>query len=202
MQQYPLAKNGIYRTIQGEGALMGMPSIFLRLGGCSVGCKECDTDYRVERRLTAAEIRAEVRGLLHTDMKWNNTEWIWVTGGEPADHTLFPLLSLLKAEAKIALATSGGKKIEGIEDVTFLSVSPHGKPSDLLYTRGAQINLVPSLNGLRLADWESFDSSQFTHKWVTPCDGKSFAAHECVEWVKRHPGWRVGVQAHKTWGVA
>ena len=34
-----------FRTIQGEGPSAGRPALFLRVQGCSVGCKWCDTKY-------------------------------------------------------------------------------------------------------------------------------------------------------------
>jgi organic radical activating enzyme len=41
----PIAPNGIFRTIQGEGALMGVPMIFVRLAGCSIGWDVMGADY-------------------------------------------------------------------------------------------------------------------------------------------------------------
>ena len=35
--------NELFETIQGEGTFTGVPSIFLRLQGCPVGCSWCDT---------------------------------------------------------------------------------------------------------------------------------------------------------------
>lgn len=192
---YPLAKNGIFRTIQGEGALLGKPMAFVRLAGCSVGCAECDTDYRVSERLPATEIGKRVDAL--------NCEWSWVTGGEPADHDLWALLEALRLCGRVAVATSGTRRIStpsGLID--FLSVSPHGKPSDLQVVRGSQINLVPGLNRLNLADWEAFDYSGYKHCFVTPCDGKPESLSECLLWIDKHPRFRLGVQAHKVWGLA
>ena len=34
-----------FYSIQGEGATVGQPAIFVRLQGCSVGCGWCDTKY-------------------------------------------------------------------------------------------------------------------------------------------------------------
>src|SRR5713226_6178734 len=34
-----------FYSIQGEGATAGLPAIFVRLQGCSVGCGWCDTKY-------------------------------------------------------------------------------------------------------------------------------------------------------------
>ena len=201
MTTYPLAKDGVFATVQGEGALLGLPTVFVRLAGCSVACKECDTDYRVHRRATAAEIGGEIQEI----RKANRFEWIWLTGGEPADQpNLFPLLDILKCNGKVAIATSGAKHFGGVLShfCDFLSVSPHGTPDQLLYPRAAQINLVPGLGGLKLSDWEAFDFSNYTHKWVTPLD--AFATDnvaECRAFVDRHPGFRLGVQAHKRWSL-
>ena len=37
--------NEIFKSIQGEGILMGLPTIFIRLTGCNLRCKWCDTTY-------------------------------------------------------------------------------------------------------------------------------------------------------------
>ena len=40
--------NEMFETIQGEGAHTGVPSIFVRLQGCPVGCPWCDTKHTWE----------------------------------------------------------------------------------------------------------------------------------------------------------
>lgn len=40
-----LSINEMFETIQGEGAHTGIPSIFVRLQGCPVGCPWCDTKH-------------------------------------------------------------------------------------------------------------------------------------------------------------
>src|SRR5690348_9947144 len=80
--KYPLAPQGVFRTVQGEGALLGVPMVFIRLAGCSVGCAGCDTDYSPDSFRSLAEIEAEVKAVR------GNAEWVFITGGEPADHEL------------------------------------------------------------------------------------------------------------------
>jgi organic radical activating enzyme len=89
--KYPVAE--IFFTIQGEGHLRGFQQTFIRLAGCSVGCPECDTDYSRKETLTAEEI-AE-RAVAVTPKMID--PWAWITGGEPADYNLAPLLTALKA---------------------------------------------------------------------------------------------------------
>ena len=40
-----LKVNEVFQSIQGEGSYTGVPSIFIRLQGCPVGCPWCDTKH-------------------------------------------------------------------------------------------------------------------------------------------------------------
>lgn len=114
--RYAVAYESVFRTVQGEGALLGVPMTFIRLAGCSVGCPGCDTNYKLAKRLTVQEIR-ELVGQYPTD-------WVWITGGEPTDQNLHELLDCL-SEYQVALATSGIRENVYGAKVDFLSVSPH-----------------------------------------------------------------------------
>lgn len=204
---YPLAKQGVFRTIQGEGVLVGEPMVFIRLAGCSVGCPECDTDYRVHSRANAASI---VRRVVE---EAGNARWVWVTGGEPTDHDLTELVSELhKYGFRAALATSGVRAVArgnasavGLNGFDFVSVSPHDV-SKWALRRGDQLNFVPGLNGLSWDAMDGVDVSGFAHKFVTPLwdneTNRASQVRDCIDWLASHDGWRLGVQAHKMWGVA
>ena len=121
--------NDLYATIQGEGRMVGTPMILLRLHGCSVGCTFCDTKETWAtgevalpwRRATLDEARgsndlwAELdEGSLvqavrdECEKSAPGAEWVLLTGGEPAEQPIRPLVGALhRAGFKVALETSG-----------------------------------------------------------------------------------------------
>lgn len=198
---YPLAPQGVYWTVQGEGHLAGEPMVFVRLAGCSVGCPGCDTDYRVAERVSVREIgRRVVRA------ETVNTHWVWLTGGEPTDHNLLDLLEELHGlEFNIALATAGVRRLTRQERalVDHLSVSPHSL-SRWQQRAGAELKLVPGLNGLRLEDIEAdleANPTTFAHHYVQPLWGDADSLKACLDWVARKPGWRISFQGHKGYNL-
>jgi 7-carboxy-7-deazaguanine synthase len=70
----------IFYSVQGEGGLVGMPSIFVRTSGCNLRCVWCDTPYTSWQpegdELSLDEILARVD--VHTAARH-----VVVTGGEP-----------------------------------------------------------------------------------------------------------------------
>lgn len=199
---YPLAPNAVFWTLQGEGHLRGFQMTFLRLAGCSVGCVECDTDYRVDRRATPADIAAELDAVTPPSAR---DRWVWITGGEPLDHDLGPLFAALRARRfSIALATSGERR--AIHPVDWLSVSPHGPGTVQLY--GNEVKLVVGLNGLDPWVWcrQHPDSqTDFLYRYVQPVwrDGREHpeALELCRRFLRENPNWALSRQDHKYWSV-
>ena len=201
--KYPLAPNPIYWSIQGEGHLRGFQMAFLRLAGCSVGCPRCDTDYSVADRASVDDIVDRVLTVFpvsHRDC------WVWITGGEPADHDLRPLFAGLRsAGCRVALATSGKHAI--IQPVDWLSVSYHGG-YPLRQQYGNEIKLIDGLNGLSfdrfLADYPDAQTDYF-YRYVQPLsvDGREDpeSVRRCVAWLGANPNWSMSRQDHMAWTV-
>lgn len=194
---YPIAPSGIFWTLQGEGALSGEPMAFIRLAGCSVGCKDCDTDYSVAERLSIEDIIKRVRSIIPSTFTW---PWIWITGGEPTDHNLQPLTDLLQTVGfRVALATAGVKDVMPLK-LQWISVSPHSPI--VMQKTGHEIKVVPGLNGL---SWDTISNDisrwSFPYRFIQPFweNQRENNIVECIDFVKSNPGWRLSSQAHKGW---
>lgn len=82
-----------YNTIQGEGAGIGYPAVFLRLQGCTLNCQWCDTDWRRGWRYAFDEIFKEMRKHNIIDLL-NKGHRLIITGGSPLkqQHTLWKFI--------------------------------------------------------------------------------------------------------------
>jgi 7-carboxy-7-deazaguanine synthase len=96
----------LFLSLQGEGPSAGSPAHFVRLQGCDVGCRWCDTRYAWDaaggRVLELAALWTEARALGPAPM-------LVVTGGEPLE---CPELGALLDEAlgrwdRVEVETSG-----------------------------------------------------------------------------------------------
>ncbi len=218
--RYPIAPNGVFWSIQGEGHLRGFQMGFVRLAGCSVGCPQCDTNYSVAEKLTLHELEARcVR-----TFKQSRDGWVWITGGEPSDHDLRPLLASMKALGySTAVATSGSKRL--IPPVDWLSVSPHSAdPAKFQQRYGNEVKLVEGLNGLDINEWvNEWDRPgmiDFMYRYVQPrsvpvpysettgtgrvvrYEEDPASLERCMTFLRDHPTWALSRQDHHTWGVA
>lgn len=183
--------------------MLGEPMVFVRFAGCPVGCAGCDTDYSVAERV---ELREVVRRVMACDTP--STRWVWLTGGEPTIHDLPPLVNELRRFGyRIAIATAGVNPVQlGASNqydggADFVSVSPHCIDESWVLRRGDQLNVVPGLNGLKLSDLHGVDVEGFPNRFVTPNSNDPNSVAECVEFVRTNLRWRVGVQAHLSWGI-
>ncbi len=114
-------------TIQGEGALIGRPSVFVRAGGCDYRCRWCDSLHAVESRyrrdwqpMDGAEILAEVERL-----SGGRPLTVTLTGGNPAIQDFAELIALGQARGyRFALETQGSVAPDWLARLDLLVLSP------------------------------------------------------------------------------
>jgi organic radical activating enzyme len=197
-ETYPLAPHGVYWTVNGEGAHTGQPMVFLRLAGCSVGCLECDTDYSVAERVTVDTLVERVRSA--APERFHSTKpWVWITGGEPTDHDLQPLMTALQPW-RVALAESGHNGQQRYDELSWRSVSPHRRIEGLY---GSEVKLIPRLGALTWSDVEDHAiwTGNFAYRWIQPLAGSSEEQDRCIKFVLRTPGVQMSSQSHLGWNI-
>jgi 7-carboxy-7-deazaguanine synthase len=114
-------------VIQGEGAMIGQQTHFVRLGGCDYRCAWCDTMYAVlpeEVRANSSPMTPEQIVERLQDLN-PATPWVTLSGGNPALHQLDPLIeSLSEAGYKTAVETQGTIYRRWLEQCALVTVSP------------------------------------------------------------------------------
>jgi 7-carboxy-7-deazaguanine synthase len=80
----------VFYSIQGEGELAGVPSVFVRTSGCNLRCRWCDTPY-ASWRPEGSDSTAEA--LLDRILDHRNTRHVVFTGGEPLLSTDLPQIT-------------------------------------------------------------------------------------------------------------
>lgn len=107
-----LVINEIFFSLQGESSFTGFPTIFIRLTGCPLRCRYCDTKYAFHEgdKITIHSILLEISRY--------RTRYVTVTGGEPlAQRGCFDLLSQLCDEGYyVSLETGGAMSISMVDE--------------------------------------------------------------------------------------
>ncbi len=101
----------IFFSLQGETRTVGLPTVFVRLTGCPLRCRYCDTAYAFHggNKLTIDDILTEVGKY--------SAQYVTVTGGEPlAQKSCFPFCSVYVMQAmKFHLETSGALDVAEVD---------------------------------------------------------------------------------------
>jgi 7-carboxy-7-deazaguanine synthase len=107
-----LAVSEIYRTIQGESTFAGLACTIVRLAGCNLHCRYCDTPYaRAGGTGMSVEDILKKVGELETSL-------VEVTGGEPLlqEEACALLEGLLDTGARVLLETNGSLPLDQVPD--------------------------------------------------------------------------------------
>jgi 7-carboxy-7-deazaguanine synthase len=119
--------NELFFSLQGEGRLAGVPSVFVRLAGCPLRCCWCDTSYAWDpaagRQMTCEQVLEAMRE--------HPTRYAVLTGGEPLAHEgVLELAAAIRSEGyHLTIETAGIYFIEGLQ-ADLMSISPKLSNSD------------------------------------------------------------------------
>ena len=103
--------NEIFHSLQGEADSVGFRTVFVRLTGCPLRCRYCDTEYAFH-----AGDWQDLDSVLESVRKFDATH-VCVTGGEPLaqPNCLVLLERLCAAGFKVSLETSGAMSIAQVD---------------------------------------------------------------------------------------
>ena len=101
----------IFKSIQGEGLLMGIPTVFIRLAGCPLKCSWCDT---AEAR-TAPGKSMSIEQIL-AEVEKTRLSYVCLTGGEPLaqEGSITLINKLTEKDYFVQLETSGAIPLEEV----------------------------------------------------------------------------------------
>jgi 7-carboxy-7-deazaguanine synthase len=215
---YPI--NDLYTCVQGEGVQTGVAMVLLRLHGCDVGCPFCDTKHTWA--FAPENQRDHIQDVLGENPRFvyvapteiadyiaanhPGPKWIMVTGGEPAQYPLAPLVDALHTKGyKVALETSGTEIGHLDAGFDWVCVSPKinmpgGKVVQPITLESA--DEIKHVVGIQ-RDIDALDQllSEITLKstaqiCLQPISVSAKATQLCIETVQRR-GWRLSIQVHK-----
>jgi organic radical activating enzyme len=94
--------HSIWDTMQGEGPYAGTPATFVRLTGCNLACRLCDTEYTGTRDLLIPN------KVLERVNQLPRRKLVVITGGEPFRQNIIPLVAcLLRSGRDVQIETNG-----------------------------------------------------------------------------------------------
>ncbi len=126
----------IFYSIQGEGKQMGLPTIFVRSGGCNLQCDWCDTKYAWEggKEMTIEEITEAVNDF--------SASRVCLTGGEPLmQDEIYGLIEALIDEYELSVETNGSLDISKLTEMDLMISMDYKTPSSLMAGKMKEDNL-------------------------------------------------------------
>jgi len=202
----------IYFTLQGEGYHTGRAAVFLRFAGCNLWsglekdrakavCRFCDTDFVGTDGPGGGSFRSARALAKAVASKWKagrEGRFVVCTGGEPLLQLDTAAIAALHAEGfEIAVETNG--TVSPPAGIDWITMSPKAG-AKLRITSGHELKLVHPQKG---AEPEKYELMAFDHFFLQPMDGfeREKNTKLAVEYVTKHPRWRVSLQMHKVLGI-
>lgn len=118
----------VFLSLQGETSRAGLPTVFVRLAGCPLRCRWCDTPYSFQGGETVT-----LTDLLRRIADYG-VKTVCVTGGEPLAQRHCPALltALCDAGYSVSLETSGALDVSGVDPRVsrIVDIKPPGSGED------------------------------------------------------------------------
>lgn len=185
-----------FYTIQGEGFHFGKAAYFIRIGGCDIGCKWCDTKYSwnasKDKLVDVSEIVANVNKY--------KAQTVVITGGEPLIYNLDPICNKLNDNhIQTFIETSGAHKLSGNWDWICLSPKKNNPPKKEIYAKANELKvIIYNDDDIKWAEECAKQVNSNCLLFLQPeWSRKHIYTPRTVEYIKKNPQWQLSLQAHK-----
>lgn len=195
MNDITLPVNEIFHSLQGEGYNTGTAAVFLRLSGCNLRCRFCDTDHQHANHLPLRQITRIIN-------QWPDAPLLVLTGGEPALWINNRIIDTLKRDTHktIAIETNGTRPLpDGIDWVTLSpkSAFPGGDLQPVVLERCDELKVVYTGQ-----DLSQYDHIEAAHHFLQPCytddpAQRQLNIDDTIRAVMANPRWRLSLQTHR-----
>jgi len=193
-QELPLMED--FYSLQGEGYYSGRPAYFIRLAGCDVGCHWCDVKESWDKdKHPLVMVSDIVFRVLNS-----GTNFVVITGGEPAMYNLTLLTSALKESGiEIAIETSGAYPVIGVIDWFCLSPKKFKNPIEDNFLRADELKMIVYNNDdLKWAEKLKEKVRPECRLYLQPeWDKRDNVMPLMLNFVKENPYWTISLQTHK-----
>lgn len=192
--KYPVMET--FTSVQGEGAFSGVPSFFIRLAGCNVGCVWCDVKESWDEKVHPLKTVREILDLASA----SKTKVVIITGGEPTMHDLNPLTTELSALGfRVHLETSGTEVLTGSFDWITFSPKKFKEPLEEYFSKSHELKVVVNHESdLAWAETHAQRMSERTSFFLQPeWERRERMMPIIFDYAIKNPHWRVGLQIHK-----
>ena len=185
-----------FYTIQGEGKHSGRAAYFVRLAGCDVGCVWCDVKESWDATIHPVMQLDALVETIHS----SGTDFCVITGGEPALYNLEGIIRRLKAhKIETAIETSGCYPLQGEIDWYCFSPKKFKAPCAEAYGKANELKVV--ISHPSDFEWAETHAQKINANclcYLQPEWSKQERfLPEIIEYVKKHPRWKVSLQTHK-----
>ncbi len=189
-----------FYSIQGEGFYSGKAAYFIRVAGCDIKCKWCDTKKSWNPKNYPLKSVDDIIGNIIVC----NAKTVVVTGGEPLLYNLdYLCFELKKRNIKTFLETSGVHKITGKWDWICLSPKKNKKPLKNIFQKADELKII-------IFDKTDLDWAEKNAELVNK-NCKLFLQAEwskrkqiipvIIDYILKNPKWRISLQSHKYIGI-
>jgi organic radical activating enzyme len=185
-----------FYTLQGEGFHSGLPSYFVRIGGCDVGCHWCDVKESWNALLHPP---THTDAILEQIMSCQ-AKTVVVTGGEPMNYNLnYFTQQLQNAGFETHLETSGSSPLSGNWNWICLSPKRNKAPLQVFYDQASELKVI--IENEADFEWAEQNANKVNSNcqlFLQPEWSKSkLMMQKIVDYALQNPRWKVSIQSHK-----